>query len=232
MTARPLDLNQPGVPQSGEQLVSRLPGHEYATSQVRVRQPGTLGEQLQRRVLGNAQIAMAKFGVHGRAEGGARPLELIPDGGRQVHLTHVKILTYIDVVKTLTSDEETAMTTATVTGPSFLALQVRDIEAAAGFYETQLGLTRAAQSPPGAVVFATSPVAFAVRNPLPGTDLESGQPGLGVALWMATGDAQGLHDRLAANGVPILAPPFQGPFGLTFVFRDPDGYAVTIHNAA
>lgn len=124
------------------------------------------------------------------------------------------------------------MNTATVTGPSFLALQVRDIEAAAGFYETQLGLTRAAQSPPGAVVFATSPVAFAVRNPLPGTDLRSGQPGLGVALWMATGDAQGLHDRLAANGVPILAPPFQGPFGLTFVFRDPDGYAVTIHNAA
>ena len=124
------------------------------------------------------------------------------------------------------------MTAATVTGPSFLALQVRDIQAAADFYETQLGLTRAAQSPPGAVVFATSPVAFAVRNPLPGTDLDSGQPGLGVALWMATEDAQGLHDRLAANGVPILAPLFQGPFGLTFVFRDPDGYAVTIHNAA
>ena len=124
------------------------------------------------------------------------------------------------------------MTTATVTGPSFVALQVRDVEAAAAFYETQLGLTRAPQSPPGAVVFTTSPVAFAVRNPLPGTDLESGQLGLGVALWMATGDAQALHDRLATNGVPILAPPSQGPFGLMFVFRDPDGYAVTIHNAS
>ena len=120
--------------------------------------------------------------------------------------------------------------TATVTGPSFLALQVRDIEAAAAFYETQLGLTRAAQSPPGAVVFTTSPVAFAVRTPLPGTDLESGPLGLGVALWMATGNAQELHDRLAASGVPILAAPFQGPFGLTFVFRDVDGYAITIHN--
>ena len=29
------------------------------------------------------------------------------------------------------------MTTATVTGPSFLALQVRDVEAAATFYETR-----------------------------------------------------------------------------------------------
>jgi len=71
------------------------------------------------------------------------------------------------------------MTTATVTGPSFLALQVRDLDAAAGFYEEQLGLTRAPQSPPGAVVFTTAPVAFAVRTPLPGTDLNSGQPGLG-----------------------------------------------------
>jgi predicted enzyme related to lactoylglutathione lyase len=123
------------------------------------------------------------------------------------------------------------MTTTTVTGPSFLAIQVRDIEAAAAFYETHLGLSRAPQSPPGAVVFTTSPIAFVVRTPLPGTDLESGQPGLGVALWMAAGNAQELHDRLAADGVTILTAPFQGPFGLTFVFRDLDGYAVTIHNA-
>lgn len=122
--------------------------------------------------------------------------------------------------------------TTTVTGPSFLALQVRDIDAAATFYETQLGLTRAPQSPPGAVVFTTSPVAFAVRTPLPGTDLEVGPLGLGVALWMATTNAQELHDRLATNGVTILAPPFAGPFGLTFVFRDLDGYAITMHNAA
>jgi len=122
------------------------------------------------------------------------------------------------------------MTAATVTGPSFLALQVRDIDAAADFYEEQLGLMRAPQSPPGAVVFTTSPVAFAVRTPLPGTDLSSGQPGLGVALWMAAKNAQELHDRLAANGVEILTAPFQGPFGLTFVFRDLDGYAITIHN--
>ncbi|MCW0193434.1 MAG: VOC family protein [Rhodococcus sp.] len=123
------------------------------------------------------------------------------------------------------------MTNPTVSGPSFLALQVRDLDAAAEFYELKLGLVRAPQSPSGAVVFATAPVAFAVRNPLPGTDLDSGQPGLGVALWLACDDAEGLHARLAADGVSVLTEPFDGPFGRTFVFRDPEGYAVTIHNS-
>jgi predicted enzyme related to lactoylglutathione lyase len=124
------------------------------------------------------------------------------------------------------------MSTSTVIGPSFVALQVRDVEAAAAFYESRLGLSRAPASPPGAVVFATGPVAFAVRTPLPGTDLESGPAGLGVALWMASTDTAGVHDRLAADGVEIVSPPVRGPFGLTFVFRDLDGYAVTIHDAA
>jgi len=123
------------------------------------------------------------------------------------------------------------MTTTTVTGPSFLALQVRDVEAAASFYEARLGLIRTPQSPPGAVVFSTTPTAFAVRTPLPGTDLEAGQPGLGVALWMTSSDTRALHDRLVADGVEIVTEPFPGPFGLTFVFRDLDGYAVTIHDA-
>ena len=118
-----------------------------------------------------------------------------------------------------------------VTGPDFLALQVRDLERAATFYEQRLGLPRAPASPPGAVVFATEPVAFAVRDPLPGTDLGSGQPGLGVALWMGADDAQALHDRLAADDVEIVQAPFDGPFGRTFVLRDPDGYAVTVHDA-
>ncbi len=117
----------------------------------------------------------------------------------------------------------------TVTGPDFIALQVRDLERAATFYEQRLGLRRAPASPPGAVVFATSPVAFAVRDLLPGVDLDGGQPGLGVALWMGADDVQALHDRLARDRVEIAQAPFDGPFGRTFVVRDPDGYAVTIH---
>ena len=120
----------------------------------------------------------------------------------------------------------------TVTGPDFLALQVRDLQGSAQFYETHLGLRRAHMSPPGAVVFDTTPIAFAVREPLPGVDLDAASPcpGLGVALWLHATDAQELHDQLAAAGVPILAAPFDSPFGRTFTFADPDGYAVTIHD--
>ena len=120
----------------------------------------------------------------------------------------------------------------TVTGPDFLALQVSDLDAAAAFYETRLGLRRAAVSPPGAVVFDTTPIPFAVRMPLPGVDIAAARPrpGLGVALWLHADDAQKLHDDLAAAGVAILAPPTDGPFGRTFAFADPDGDAITVHD--
>jgi predicted enzyme related to lactoylglutathione lyase len=122
----------------------------------------------------------------------------------------------------------------TVTGPTFIALQVRDLDRAAEFYEQHLGLKRVTASAPGAVVFDTAPASFAVREPLPGVDLDAARPrsGVGVALWLHADDAQELHDRLAADGVPVVAAPFDGPFGRTFTFTDPDGYAVTIHDQA
>ncbi|WP_138734560.1 VOC family protein [Modestobacter excelsi] len=88
----------------------------------------------------------------------------------------------------------------TVTGPESIAVQVRDVEAAATCYEERLGLRRARTAPPGAVVFATEPIAFAVRTPL------------------------------ATPGVPVLAAPSDSPFGRTSTFADPDGYAITVHD--
>ncbi len=117
----------------------------------------------------------------------------------------------------------------TVTGPDFIALQVRDLEKAATFYEEIVGLKRAPFSPPHAVVFDTQPT-FAVRDPAPGVDLESGQAGLGVALWLHDPEAVVLHETLAAAGTTIVQAPFDGPFGMTFVFQDLDGYAVTVHD--
>ncbi|PXY20793.1 VOC family protein [Prauserella muralis] len=119
----------------------------------------------------------------------------------------------------------------TVEGPDFIALQVRGVEEAATFCERHLGLRRAPASPPGAVLFATEPIPFAVREPLPGTDLDGGaRPGAGVALWFRTTDAQALHDRLGTEGVPILSPLREGPFGRTFTFAGPEGYAITVHD--
>ena len=116
-----------------------------------------------------------------------------------------------------------------IDGPDFVALQVRDVEGAAAFCEKHLGLRRTPVSPPGAIVFDTKPIPFAVREPLPGTDLDAGRPGLGVALWFGTPDAQALHDRLTANGIKVLTPVADSPFGPTFSFAGPEGYVLTVH---
>ena len=111
----------------------------------------------------------------------------------------------------------------TVTGPDFIALQVSDLERSAEFYENALGLRRAPASPPGAVLFTTAPIPFAVREPFPGVDLsETPRPGLGVALWLHCDAVQELHDSLKASGAAILTHPAPSPFGRTFTFADPD----------
>jgi predicted enzyme related to lactoylglutathione lyase len=120
-----------------------------------------------------------------------------------------------------------------VSGPDFLALQVRDLERATAFYQQEIGLKRAPtpEGVTGVVVFETSTIPFGLREPLAGTDLEAGPPGLGVSLSLHVDDARALHVHLKNRGVPILTDPFDTPFGLTFVFRDPDGYAIAIHGA-
>jgi predicted enzyme related to lactoylglutathione lyase len=60
-------------------------------------------------------------------------------------------------------------------------------------------------------------------------DLDAGPPGLGVSVSLGVDDATALHDRLRRRGVPVLMEPFDTPSGTTFVFQDPDGYAIAIH---
>jgi predicted enzyme related to lactoylglutathione lyase len=118
-----------------------------------------------------------------------------------------------------------------VTGPDFVSIQVSDLQRSARFYEEHLGLRRSPAGPRHAVVFDTKPVAFAVREPLPGFDPASAaQPGEGTALWLHAPDTQEIHDGLAAAGATITAAPFDGPFGRTFTFADPDGYRITLHD--
>lgn len=119
------------------------------------------------------------------------------------------------------------------TGPDFVSIQVRDLDVSQAFYERHLGFVRSLTGPPHAVVFDTTPIAFALRDPLPGTDLAAiAQPGVGVALWLHATDVQQIHDRLVAEGVVITSAPIDGPFGRTFSFADPDGYVITLHDRA
>ena len=120
-----------------------------------------------------------------------------------------------------------------VTGPDFISLQARDLAASQAFYERYLGLVRSPAGPPHAVVFETAPIAFALRDLAPGTDLtDVDQPGIGAAIWLHATEVQAIHDALVADGHTIVADPIDGPFGRTFTFADPDGYRITLHDRA
>ncbi len=115
-------------------------------------------------------------------------------------------------------------------GPDFIALQVRDLEAAKQFYTEKLGLVPAPQSPPNAVLFQTEPIPFAIRTPL--VDLDASQKlGWGVSLWLKCEKADSLCAALEEGGTTIAQPPSDGPFGRTFAFIDPDGYLITMHGS-
>jgi len=114
-------------------------------------------------------------------------------------------------------------------GPDFIALQVRDLARSRQFYTQAMGLTPAPHSPPGAIVFATTPIPFAIREPM--IDLAaSTRLGWGVALWLKCDDADALCASLQQQGVTITQPVFDSPFGRTFSCVDPDGYLLTIHS--
>lgn len=120
-----------------------------------------------------------------------------------------------------------------VTGPDFISLQVRDLDASQAFYEKYLGLVRSPAGPPHAVVFDTKPIAFALRDRIPGIDFESiPQPGIGAAIWLHATDTRTIHDALRSDGHVIVSTPIDGPFGRTFTLADLDGYHITLHDRA
>ncbi|MFZ6991888.1 VOC family protein [Curtobacterium sp. RRHDQ66] len=120
-----------------------------------------------------------------------------------------------------------------VTGPDFINLQATDLAASQAFYEQYLGLVRSQAGPPHAVVFETTPIAFALRDVIPGTDIASTpQPGIGASIWLHATGVQEIHDALVADGHTIVSAPIDGPFGRTFTFADPDGYQITLHDKA
>src|ERR1700761_7550547 len=103
----------------------------------------------------------------------------------------------------------------TTIGPDFIALQVRNLAASRQFYVEVFGFEAAAQSPPGAAVLKTRPIALALREPLRPLP-EAGPLGVGMVLWIVCDDADDLHDLIGKRGGKILSPPADGPFGRFF----------------
>lgn len=113
-------------------------------------------------------------------------------------------------------------------GPDFIGIQTRDLDAALTFYRDVVGLTPSAKAPPGAVVFETQPIPFAVRTPTQ-EFAETDELGMGVAIWFGCDDADALHAHLLERDVTIAYSPKDGPFGRYFAFVDPFGYTITAH---
>jgi predicted enzyme related to lactoylglutathione lyase len=116
---------------------------------------------------------------------------------------------------------------AKLLGPDFISLQVRDFSAARAFYTETLGLTTDERfDAPDFVLFDTNSIPFALSQARVNLD-EAPQPGWGVTLWLDCDHVDELHAKLAEAGVTIVTSPYDGPFGRTFVFADPDGYRIT-----
>ncbi len=94
------------------------------------------------------------------------------------------------------------------------------------FYEESLGLAVYREFGP-----ADHPgVVFHLGNGLLELSGQSANgPGAEVALWIQVRNVQKQHDRLAAEGVPILRPPVQEPWGLIECWiADPDGMRIVL----
>ena len=116
-----------------------------------------------------------------------------------------------------------------LTGPSFLAFVVEDVAAANEFWTNVVGLKPAAQSPPGAHVYQTSPIPVAVRGPREGELVGSGA---GLAVWFSvSGDVDEFREILVKRGARA-GEPQEGPFGRMFVLFAPGGFVVTVHAGA
>ncbi|MBF4988154.1 VOC family protein [Methylophilus sp. 14] len=116
------------------------------------------------------------------------------------------------------------------TNLDFVSIQVVDMQKSEDFYSKALGFKKGISPNPHAIVFETGAGSiFAIRTPMPGFE-HAEVRGAGIALWFRVSDADELYNRLVDEDVPIIKPIEDGPFGRVFILRDPDGYAITIHN--
>jgi predicted enzyme related to lactoylglutathione lyase len=116
---------------------------------------------------------------------------------------------------------------AKLLGPDFISLQVRNLSASREFYTETLGLPIDPRfNTADFMLFDSSTIPFALSQAIVNLD-EVPQPGLGVTLWIDCDQVDELSAKLEAAGTTIIKPPFDGPFGRTFIFADPDGYRIT-----
>lgn len=113
-------------------------------------------------------------------------------------------------------------------GLDFVTLLVSDLEASYNFYKEKIGLRESLEKQPNAYAFDIKPCGLAIRQSPDGHKVEN--PGHGIIIWLRAADATSLHDELKERAVPIVADLRKSPFGMTFSFKDPDGYVIAVHD--
>lgn len=116
-----------------------------------------------------------------------------------------------------------------ITGLTFAGLEVNDLAASKRFYQDVLGFSVGPTARPDAVIMKTENGlgAFALKQP---SD-EGRKSAAAVALWFACDDVDALATRARDAGAPVALAPQDGPFGKMTVIVDPNGHALTFHNA-
>lgn len=115
-----------------------------------------------------------------------------------------------------------------ISGPDFITLLVSDLEASYNFYKEKIGLNESSEKQPNAHAFATKPCGLAIRQSSDRRKIDN--PGQGIIVWLRTSDATALHNDLKERGVSIVEDLRKSPFGMTFSFKDPDGYIMAVHD--
>ena len=120
------------------------------------------------------------------------------------------------------------MSAAILEGPDFLAFIVEDVEETAKFWTDVVGLKPAPHSPPGAKVFETRSIPFAIRAPYSGETCGNDNS---VSVWFSlAGDVDDYRDSLLQRGADV-GEVKDGPFGRMFALHAPGGFSVTVHAA-
>ena len=105
-----------------------------------------------------------------------------------------------------------------------LLLQTSDLEAAEAFYIGFLGFTVRKRDPyPDGRPLTTTEEGLGLTSGVRG---EAGSVVEHIAF--KTSDIRGLAERAQAQGIEVLKPPGEGPYGLTVYLADPDGNRIEL----
>ena len=116
-----------------------------------------------------------------------------------------------------------------ISGLDFITLLVTDLAASHHFYTDKLGLAESEKRPNG-YSFETKPCGLAIRQSSEARSAAASTQG--IILWLHTTDSRALHAELKTRGVPIAGDLKESPFGMTFSFKDPDGYVWSVYDMA